>query len=38
MMVSIIEIVFYTKPTAEHLYVHHITPYTLNELFHSALP
>ena len=40
MMVSILQIVLYTKPTAEHqyFYAHHVTPYTLNELFHSALP
>ena len=39
-MVSTIEIVLYTKPTAEHQYLlaHHVTPYTLKELFHSALP
>ena len=40
MMVSIIEIVLYTKPTAEHqytFYAHHVTPHTLNELFHSSL-
>ena len=39
-MVLIIEIDLYTKPTAEHqyLYAHHVAPYTINELFHSALP
>ena len=33
MMVSIVEIGLYTKPVDEH-----VTPYTLNELFQSALP
>ena len=33
MMVSIVEIGLYTEPADEH-----VTPYTLNELFHSALP
>ena len=32
-MVSIVEIGLYTKPVDEH-----VTPYTLNELYQSALP